>query len=64
MGLIEYEWLITLKTVPLEEVTYTDFVKKAKELQQKLKVELQCDLVIALTHMRSVSEKIEGSLTN
>lgn len=54
MGLIEYDWLITLETIPTEAVKYTDFVEKAKELCVKLKTEEKCDLIVALTHMRNV----------
>lgn len=54
MGLVEFEWLATLYGVPVDDLNYVDFVKKGKELSEKLKNEEKCDLVIALTHMRTV----------
>jgi 5'-nucleotidase len=51
MGLVEREWLVTLPTVNMEDVQYTDYVTSAKEIIPKLKKK-RCDIVIALTHMR------------
>ena len=37
MGLVEEEWIETLATLDPEDVTYLDFVSKAKELCKDLK---------------------------
>lgn len=37
IGLVEWEWLVTLATIEPEEVDYTDFVSAAKELVPQLK---------------------------
>ena len=37
MGLVEYEWLDTLATINIDEVTYIDYVDKGKELALELK---------------------------
>ncbi len=47
----EEEWL-ELTHVDEEILEYEDFVSCAKRLVKKLKNELKCDLVFALTHMR------------
>lgn len=52
MGLAEPEWL-GLLVYPLEEMQYNDFVMTAKKLCTFFK-EAKCDLIIALTHMRTV----------
>ncbi|XP_071958533.1 uncharacterized protein [Antedon mediterranea] len=51
MGLVEEEWLVTLATIDRENLTYIDFVTKAKELCIELK-EQGAEFIIALTHMR------------
>lgn len=55
MGLVEKEWLDTLPTIDPKEVTYTDFSKTAKKLATQLRNE-GCDLIIALTHMRTPND--------
>eukprot|EP01017_Pseudomicrothorax_dubius_P040147 TRINITY_DN6243_c0_g1_i3.p1 TRINITY_DN6243_c0_g1~~TRINITY_DN6243_c0_g1_i3.p1 ORF type:complete len:534 (+),score=93.50 TRINITY_DN6243_c0_g1_i3:119-1720(+) len=52
IGLGEKDWLDTLITIDDHEVLYYDFIEVAREWTQRLKREHQCDLVIALTHMR------------
>ncbi|XP_065915509.1 5'-nucleotidase-like [Dysidea avara] len=51
IGLVEYEWLVTLSTISPEDLLYTDYVECAKILVPQLIAE-GCDLIIALTHMR------------
>ena len=51
MGLIEQEWLATLATIEIDEVEYTDFVARAKQLAPELRAQ-GAEIVIALTHMR------------
>ncbi|XP_037078081.1 snake venom 5'-nucleotidase-like isoform X2 [Pollicipes pollicipes] len=55
MGLVEYEWLETLSTVNPDEVHYIDYVDMGNRLAAKLRSE-GCDLVIALTHMRTAND--------
>ncbi|XP_054165032.1 trifunctional nucleotide phosphoesterase protein YfkN-like [Oppia nitens] len=52
IGLIEEEWLATLATLALEDVTYIDFVTEGRKLAKLLKEKENVDFVIALTHMR------------
>ena len=41
IGLVEYEWLETLPAeVPLEDLDYTDYVKRAQELVPQLIAEV------------------------
>lgn len=37
MGLVEEEWLCTLATINVNEVTFVDFIEKGKELATELK---------------------------
>lgn len=55
VGLVEAEWLETLSNVDPENVTYTDYVDKGRELAQQLK-EQGCDYIIALTHFRTPND--------
>ena len=52
MGLAESEWL-GLLVYPEEEMHYIDYVECAKKYCKIFK-EANCDLIIALTHMRTV----------
>ena len=56
IGLVEKEWLDTLASVNPNEVIYNDFVEVANNLSRKLKDEDNCDIVIALTHMRNPND--------
>jgi 5'-nucleotidase len=49
IGLVEKEWLVTLATIELEELEFTDYVECARQLLPSLQ---GCDLVVAVTHMR------------
>ena len=53
IGLVEKEWLDTLSTINPEEVTYTDYVTAGAMLSKELKEVKNCEVVIALTHMRT-----------
>ncbi|XP_045127274.1 5'-nucleotidase-like isoform X3 [Portunus trituberculatus] len=55
VGLVEKEWLETLATINADEVTFTDYVDRGRELASSLKKE-GCDYVIALTHMRTPND--------
>ncbi|XP_068241798.1 mannosylglucosyl-3-phosphoglycerate phosphatase isoform X2 [Palaemon carinicauda] len=55
IGLVEWEWLETLATINAEQVTFTDYVDRGRELATNLKNE-GCDYVIALTHMRTPND--------
>ena len=54
--MVEKEWLDTLATINPNEVIYEDFVDVGNHLAKKLKDELGCDIVIALTHMRNPND--------
>lgn len=56
IGLVEKEWLETLPTIDPKEVTYIDFVKAGNKLAEELRNE-GCEIVIALTHMRTPNDK-------
>lgn len=40
IGLVEQEWLATLATINADEVTFTDYVDKGRELATSLKNEV------------------------
>ena len=64
IGLVEKEWLDTLSAINPDEVVYRDFVEVGNELALKLKDEDNCDIVIALTHMRNANDiKLAGNAT-
>ena len=46
----------TLSTINPEEVTYTDFVEAGTMLARELKKNKNCEIVIALTHMRTPND--------
>ncbi|CAG2103416.1 unnamed protein product [Medioppia subpectinata] len=56
IGLIEEEWLATLATLALDDVTYLDFVSEGRKLAKLLKEKENVDFVIALTHMRTPND--------
>jgi hypothetical protein len=57
MGLIERDWILTQNKIKPCDFFYVDFVEKAKELVEFLKNIKNCDLLIALTHMRAHNEE-------
>ena len=56
IGLVENEWLDTLACINPNEIIYTDFVESANTLADDLKDNQNCDIVIALTHMRQPND--------
>lgn len=40
MGLVEREWLETLATINVEQVTFTDYVDKGRELASQLRAQV------------------------
>jgi 2',3'-cyclic-nucleotide 2'-phosphodiesterase (5'-nucleotidase family) len=52
IGLIEEDWLETLSHVDAEDLAYEDFVSSGRRWATRLREEMGCDMVIALTHMR------------
>jgi 5'-nucleotidase len=56
-GLAEYDWILTLNTLTPEEVIYEDFIVCAKRMNEFLRKEKNCDIVIALTHMRNHNDE-------
>ncbi|XP_053673374.1 snake venom 5'-nucleotidase [Anopheles nili] len=55
IGLVEKEWLDTLPTIDPNEVTYVDFIKAGNQLADQLHNQ-GCDIIIALTHMRTPND--------
>ncbi|XP_050073138.1 trifunctional nucleotide phosphoesterase protein YfkN [Anopheles maculipalpis] len=55
IGLVEKEWLDTLPTIDPNEVTYIDFIKAGNQLADELHHQ-SCDVIIALTHMRTPND--------
>ncbi|XP_055601484.1 snake venom 5'-nucleotidase isoform X1 [Uranotaenia lowii] len=55
IGLVEKEWLDTLPTIDPNEVTYIDFIKAGNQLADELHNQ-GCDVIIALTHMRTPND--------
>ena len=45
-----------MSTINPEEVTYTDFVEAGTMLARELKKNKNCEIVIALTHMRTPND--------
>ena len=55
LGLVEREWLDTLATINTDQVEYEDYVTAANSLTARLREE-GCEVVIALTHMRTPND--------
>ncbi|KAL4509211.1 hypothetical protein ABPG72_018142 [Tetrahymena utriculariae] len=58
MGMAENDWLNTITEIDMSIVRYEDFVKCAKQLIEVLKKEHDCEMIIALTHMRVPNDKL------
>lgn len=56
IGLAEQEWLDTIVSLEDDDYIYEDFIKSARKWCKKLR-EQDCELVIALTHMRMPNDK-------
>lgn len=57
IGLVEKEWLETLPTIDPKSVTFIDYVEAGNRLTAELKDTENCDIVVALTHMRTPNDK-------
>lgn len=57
VGLVEHEWLDTIATINIEEITFIDFIEAGRQLASQLKHHEKCDYVIALTHMRTPNDR-------
>jgi len=57
IGLVEKEWLDTLASIDPGHVTYTDYVECGRMLARNLKQAKGCNVVIALTHMRTPNDR-------
>lgn len=53
MGIISSEWLDTLNAVDPEDIDFADPVETADELAKELREQDNCDIVVAITHMRT-----------
>ncbi|CDW87517.1 ser thr protein phosphatase family [Stylonychia lemnae] len=58
IGLAEKEFIDQFTTLVTEKIVYIDCAEKSRDLCRILKEEHQCDLVIALTHLRIPNERI------
>jgi 2',3'-cyclic-nucleotide 2'-phosphodiesterase (5'-nucleotidase family) len=56
MGLIEHDWVHTQPTMKPSQFMYEEFIKKGKDLVKFFKTE-NCNIIIALTHMRNNHDK-------
>lgn len=56
MGLIEEDWVLIQNNLKSCQYEYEDFILKGKELVEYFKEE-QCDVIIALTHMRTYNDE-------
>lgn len=54
---MEKEWLDTLASIDPGHVTYTDYVDCGRVLARHLKHVKGCNVVIALTHMRTPNDE-------
>ena len=57
IGLIEYDWISTLSCLDVEDIIYEDFVSAGERLAAQLKEDYNCDLIIAITHMRLPNDR-------
>ncbi|XP_055388956.1 protein 5NUC-like [Condylostylus longicornis] len=56
IGLVEEEWTKTLSQVNEEDIIYEDYVVAANKLSKLLRSK-ECELIIALTHMRAPNDE-------
>lgn len=57
LGLIEYEWLVTLHSIEPEDVHFEDFCACARRLSKGLR-QSGAELVVAMTHMRVPNDEL------
>ncbi|CAD8191402.1 unnamed protein product [Paramecium pentaurelia] len=58
IGLAEEEWLGLITDIPATQIEYRNFIDAANELCKYLRNELECNFIIALTHMRIPNDQI------
>lgn len=58
MGLAEIDWVTTLNCIDLDDVDYEDFISCGNKIAKRLREDEKCDLVIALTHLRSNNDQL------
>ena len=58
MGLAEEEWIHFITEIPASIMGYVDFIETAKRLCKYFKEVENCDVIIALTHMRTPNDVI------
>jgi 5'-nucleotidase len=64
IGLAEYGWMASLNSIDVDEIIFEDFVDCAERLGKMLSKgifdflgnDYRCDVVIALTHMRTPND--------
>lgn len=56
IGLVEREWLDTLACISADDVVYVDYVVAANRMCKFLRAK-ECELIIALTHMRAPNDQ-------
>ena len=56
-GLAEEEWIDTLSAVSPDDLRYEDFVACGRRLATKLRDDVGCEVVLALTHMREPNDE-------
>jgi len=57
IGLAEDAWVYEAPALQTDEIMYEDYIKCAKRLAPYLRETEQCDIVIALTHLRSPNDR-------
>jgi len=57
IGLAEGDWLHAITEIDMSIVRYEDFIDSGRTLAELLKREHDCDLIIALTHMRVPNDR-------
>lgn len=55
---MEEEWLSTLATLARDDLIFLDYVQESRKLAKLLRTDYNCDIVIALTHMRWKNDEI------
>ena len=60
--MVEFEWLETLNMISLDELDYEDYVEVANVLVKELQDD-NCDIIIALTHMREPNDIRLGTIS-
>jgi 2',3'-cyclic-nucleotide 2'-phosphodiesterase (5'-nucleotidase family) len=57
VGLAEKEWVMLMPEKRLSKLYYEDYLECAQRMHKKLKEEEHCDIIIALTHMRTHNDQ-------